>query len=187
MGIEQSEQADKNVILRVINGDKEAFRILFDRYAGMWFMFAFNLCGNYDTAADLVQEALIKAYQSLDRLKEPSSFPSWVAGIIKNTYRNLERKKSIPSIPLEDIKDKIFVSPDSDTSHSYSKEERAALNKYIEALPDKYKEVVMLRYADDYSYKKIAEILNVPETTVTMRLAYARKILLQNAKEDGLL
>lgn len=187
MGIEHDNRDDEKLILSVLSGNKEDFGILFNRYAGMWLMYAYNLCGNYDTSADIVQEALLRAYKSLDRIRDFKSFPSWVAGIIKNTYRNLERKKSIPTIPLDNLKDKGFEPSDSDTFSSPKKYKEVSAMKYISQLPEKYKEVIMLRFKDDCSYRKIADILGIPETTVTMRIAYARRMLIQSAKEDGLL
>jgi len=187
MGIELKNLTDEEIIRIILSGDKEAFRILVDRYAGMFFGYALSDCGDYETASDLVQESLITAYNQLDRLRDPSSFPSWVAGIIKNTYRNLGRKRSIPTIPLEYLKKMGFDPPDSDPKQTYSEEELDTIMKYVYSLPEKYREVVMLRYVEDFSYKKIAEVLNIPETTVTMRLMYAHRQLINKAKEDGLI
>ncbi len=187
MEIVNTNLSDKEVIQSIINGNKEAFKILFDRYAGMWLGYAYTLCRDHDIAADIVQESMITAYNCLDRIRDTASFPSWVAGIIKNTYRNLVRKKTISTIPLDDLVEKGLDPPDSDISLSQNKEELAAVMKYIDSLPEIYKEVVMLRYIEDFSYKKISELLNIPETTVTMRLAHARKQLILKAKEDGLL
>ncbi len=187
MGIERNIQTDEEIIQSILGGDKEVFRVLVDRYAGMFIGYALNLCGDYETASDLVQEALISAYNCLDRLRDRSSFPSWVAGIMKNIYRNLGRKKSIPTIPLEFLKEKGFDPPDSDIKSTYSEEELGMVMKCVYSLPEKYREVLMLRYVEDFSYKKIAEVLNIPESTVNMRLMYAHRQLIKKAKEDGLI
>ena len=181
------EKKDEEIMSAVLGGDKEAYGILVDRYTEMLFGYAFNLCGDYDSAADLAQETFITAYNCLDRLKNPSSFSSWIAGIMKNKYRNLGRERTIPTIPLEYLKDKGFEPPDSDTKPQYSNEDLNKIMKNLYSLPEKYREVLILRYMKDFSYKEIAAFLHLSVSTVTMRLIYARRLLIKKAKEDGLL
>ena len=187
MGIDQKGQSDVDVIHRVLNGDREAFGILVERYASIFYAYAYNLCKDYDTAADLVQEGLIAAYNSLDRLRNPGIFCSWVVKIIKNKYRDLGRKKSVPTIPLEQLKETGFEPSDSDTSQPHSKEDLSFVMKCVDSLPEKYREVTLLKYIEDMSYQTISNILNLPVTTVATRLVYARRLLIKMAKEGGLL
>ena len=186
MGAELHKSSDSEIIQVILNGNKEAFGILVERYSPMFYGFAFNCCRDYDTAADLVQQGLIAAYNNLDRLRDPSSFSSWVAGIIKNKYRNLGRKKTVPTVPLDDLIEKGFEPPDSDTQSPIKKEELQRIRHYISQLPEKYREVILLRYVEDFSYKKIADILNQTISTITMRLMYARRMLVEKARKDGL-
>ncbi len=187
MGIGKQSLSDAEVIHRVLSGDREAFGILVERYSSIFYAYAYNLCRDYDSAADLVQEGLLASYKALDRLSDPNKFTGWVAMIIKNKYRDLGRKKSIPTIPLEHLKEKGFEPPNPDTALPFADEELKLIMGYIDALPEKYREVTMLKYIEDLSYKEIGELLNVPESTVAMRLVYARKRLVKMAKEGGLL
>jgi RNA polymerase sigma-70 factor, ECF subfamily len=177
-------QTDEEIIQSVLNGDKEMYGLLVNRYQRMVLGYGYQLCRNQDTASDLAQETFITAYNSLDRLKEPAAFPGWLLGILKNKYRNLERVNKIPTISLSELG---LDFPDSDQRPMYSEEQLEKISHYVSSLPEKYREVVLLKYLQDFSYKEIARILDIPVTTVTMRLIYARKFLMKKAKEDGLL
>lgn len=175
---------DTEIIKSVLTGNRDMFGQLLDRYQQLVFGYAYHLCRNRDTAEDLTQETFITAYKSLDRLKDPAVFPGWILGILKNKYRNLGRENKIPTIPLSDLG---IDLPDSDQQELFSQSELDKVVTYVYSLPEKYKEVILLKYLEDYTYQEIAEILNIPISTVTMRLIYARAFLVKKAKGDGLL
>lgn len=175
---------DVEIIKSVLEGNKDMFSHLVDRYQQMIFGYAFHLCRNRATADDLTQETFITAYKSLDRLKEPGAFPGWMLGILKNKYRNLARDNKIPTIPLSELG---IDLPDSGQQETFSQDDLDKIVKYVYSLPEKYKEVILLKYVKDFSYKEIADILGIPVSTVTMRLIYGRKLLVEKAKKDGLL
>ena len=160
------------------------YGLLMDKYQNLVKGYAYHLCRNVETAADLTQESFITAYQCLGRLKEPNAFPGWILGILKNKYRNLGRENKIPTISLSELG---FDLPDSVQNPAYSDEQLEKISNYVYSLPDKYREVILLRYLHDSSYKEIARILGIPVTTVTKRLLYARGFLLSKAKGDGLI
>ncbi len=180
----KDKQTDEEIIQSVLTGDKEMFSLLVNRYQRMVLGYGYQLSRNQDTASDLVQETFITAYNSLDRLKEPAAFPGWLLGILKNKWQNLGRENKIPTISLNELG---LDLPDSGQSPMYSEEQLEKISNYVSSLPEKYREVVLLKYLQDFSYKEIARILEIPVTTVTMRLIYARKFLMKKAKEDGLL
>ena len=185
---EKSTQlTDAEIVDRVITGDRDAFRYLLERHSPLFYACAYNLCRNYDTAADIVQEALLCAYKALDRLEIPEHFAGWVMAIIRNKYRDLGRKKTLSTIPLESLEKKGLEPPDPDNRPPYHDEEYRILTKYMQSLPDIYREIMLLRYVEDLSYKEIAKTLHLPPTTVTNRLTYARRMLIKMAKEGGLL
>lgn len=175
---------DEVIIQSILNGDKEMYSLLVDRYQNMVLGHALHLCKNQDTASDLAQETFIAAYNTLDSLKEPVSFPGWLMGIVRNKYRNLGRDNKIPTISLTELGMEI---PDSGQPSAYSEEQLEKISKYVSSLPEEYQDVVLLRYLQGYSYKEMARILQVPVTTVTGRLTQARRFLLKKAREGGLI
>ena len=184
MNQNQDHQSDKEIIQSILNGDKEMYRLLVDRYQHMVLGYAYQLCKNQDTASDLAQETFIAAYNALDCLKKPAAFPGWILGILKNKYRNLGRSHKISTISLSEIGKDI---PDSGQTPAYSEEQLEKISKYVSSLPEDYQEVILLRYLQGCSYKEMASILQVPVTTVTGRLTHARRFLFKKAKEGGLI
>ena len=181
------QHTDEAIIRMVLDGNTEAFGLLVNRYSPRLIGLAFNLCGDYDTALDLTQEALIAAYNSLDRLRNLASFPSWITTILRNTFRNLGRSTRLSTLSLDQLMDKGFNPPAPDCEPAFSEEDLRRVMKYVETLPEKSREALMLRYFDNMSYKEIADFLDIPLSTVTTRLNYARRQLVKKAKEGGLL
>lgn len=177
-------RTDEEIIQAVIHGDKEMYGQLMERYQNLVKGYAFHLCRNREVAMDLAQDTFITGYQHLGRLKEPKAFPGWLLGILKNKWRNLGRENKIPTISLGELG---YDPPDSGQRSSYSEEQLEKISNYVYSLPENYREVILLRYLHDSSYKEIAQVLGIPVSTVTKRLFHAREFLLKKAQGDGLL
>jgi RNA polymerase sigma-70 factor (ECF subfamily) len=182
-----SELTDEAVVRRVLGGDIEAYGLLVERYRARLLGLAFHLSGDWDGAADLAQEALVTAFECLDRLREPAAFGQWAAAILKNKHRNLGRRNEAQVLSLDQLAAAGFDPPGPEAGATMSDAERGALARCVGALPEKYRKPLLLRYIDEMSYRDIAAFLDVPVTTVTMRLTYARRMLVKKAKEFGLL
>ena len=178
---------DEAIIRSVLGGETESYGLLVERYRARLLGLALHLCGDYDTASDLAQETLIAAYECLDRMRDLSSFPAWIAGILRNKFRNLGRKNPAATVSLEQLMEAGFDPPGGDSAPATSDEVLGTILKCVESLPEMYRETLLLRYVEDLSYKEIAEFLGLPVTTVAMRLTYARRLLIKKAKEVGLL
>ena len=183
----QGEPTDEAIIRSALGGDAEAYGLLVERYRARLLGLAFHLCGDYDTAADLAQETLITAYECLDRIRDPSTFAQWIAGILRNKFRNLGRTSPAPTISLDQLIEAGFDPPNPDCAATVSDEELRQVAQCVESLPSQYREVLLLRYAEDRSYKEIADFLGLPVTTVTMRLTYARRLVIKKAREAELI
>jgi len=178
---------DESILAAVLGGDAEAYGVLVERYRARLLGLAFHLCGDYETARDLAQDTFITADECLDRIRDRRSFGSWLSGILRNKSRNLVRNNPAPTLSLDQMMEAGFDPPQPDNGPSLSDDDRRVLAECVEALPAKSREVLLLRYVEDLPYKDIAAFLAIPVTTVTMRLRYARKALLENAKTGGLL
>jgi RNA polymerase sigma-70 factor (ECF subfamily) len=174
---------DEEIIQSILQGNKEMYSLLVNRYQMMILRYAFFLCKNKETASDLAQETFITAYDTLDRIKVPAAFPGWLMGILRNKYRNLGREHKIPTISLSELGLDI---PDSGQPTTYTEEQLEKISKYVHSLPKDYQDVILLKYLQEFSYKEIANILNISITTVTGRLTHARQFLIKKAREDGL-
>jgi len=182
----EAQRTDQAIIEAVLGGDPEAYGLLAERYSARLFGLAFHLCGDYDAAADLVQETLVAAYDNLGRLQDPSAFPAWIAAILRNKFRSLGRKKPAAAFSLDQMMEAGFDPPSRQAPPGFTDADLACVARCVESLPGKYRETLLLRYTDNLSYKEIAGLLDLPVTTVTTRLNQARRMLVEKAKEAGL-
>lgn len=178
-------QEECAAIEQVLDGDKEAYALLVERYSGSLFRFMMRMVGHPDQAEDLVQEAFLRAYLSLASYNPQYRFSTWLFRIAKNLALNwIKRERRV--IRLEAIRS----TPDSppvelvndDQTHDPERHlERAELTELVqeclEALPPAYRVVVTLRHMADLSYAEIAASADLPINTVRSRLHRGRERL----------
>ncbi len=160
---------------------------------------AYRMTRNVQDAEDLVQEAYLKAYKYYEKFEEGTNFKAWLFKIMKNTFINNYRKRqqAPPQSDFSEIED-AFESQVSEevTRQIKSPEEELLENvldedvqRALDTLPDDYRMAVILADLESFSYKEIAEILEVPVGTVMSRLYRGRKMLEQAmlgyAREHG--
>ncbi|MEO6891833.1 MAG: sigma factor, partial [Ktedonobacteraceae bacterium] len=95
------ESADPRLIALMLTGDQKAFATLIERYQFMAQRLAVQLTGNQEVARELVQEAIVQAYLSLDRLRDTTRFKSWFYGIVLNVCRGYLRTQKLRAVSLE--------------------------------------------------------------------------------------
>ncbi len=162
---------------------------------------AFRLTRNAQDAEDLVQETYLKAYRHYDKFQEGTNLKAWLFKIMKNSFINNYRKKqrtppqsdfadlegSLESRVIEDAVSRI-KDPEEEFLESIVDEQ---VQEALESLPADYRMAVILADLENFSYKEIAEILDVPVGTVMSRLYRGRKQLeaamLDYARQHGYL
>ncbi len=148
------------------------------------FSFALSLCRDPTAAQDLVQETYVRALRASRHPEEASGIRSWLFTILHNVWRN-ERRRRIPE-PLECLPQRLEPRAPADADRILDDASASArLVLAVDALPDAYREVVMLRYGEGFSYQEIADILRCPAGTVMSRLARARGLLRDAVAHDG--
>jgi len=167
------EKTDEEIAREAQLGNAESFGFLIERYEPKITRYARKFIFNGEDAKDLVQEAFIKAYTNIQSFDAGRSFSSWMYRIAHNEFINAIKKKSRMPIFQFDF-DAVFPQPVADEtadSETNKKELRQMLDKCLGRLNPKYREPLVLYYFEDLDYKKIAEILEVPVSTVGVRLA----------------
>ncbi len=178
-------------------------RVLLPRLLGV----ARRLARNDADAEDLVAETVTRAWRALDSLQCAQAFKSWIFRILHNAFvSEVRRERARPQIediePCEDGGDEppfsLFEQMHQPFLLWFSNPEQAFLDKLLredieralDALPERHREVVVLADIEEFSYGEIAEALGVPVGTVRSRLARARgalqKSLWRQAREQGL-
>lgn len=162
---------------------------------------AFRMTRNSEDAQDLVQETYFKAYRHYDKFQEGTNFKAWLFKILKNSFINNYRKKQ--SRPLQtdfaEIEDAFENRLSDEVSRKIKSPEEEFLKDVLDEdvqqamdeLPDDYRMAIVLADLEGFSYKEIAEILEVPLGTVMSRLYRGRKLLehtmLEYARQHGYL
>ena len=168
----------ENDVLLAQRGDQEAFIRLINSCESSLYRVAKGFLKEDTDCADAIQEAILKSYKSISKLKNPAYFKTWLIRILINECNNLLRIKQ-KSFPMEIIES----TADSPVERTDFEELREALIQ----LNEKYRTVVGLYYFEDCSIKDIAETLSIREGTVKSRLSRARSMLaslLNQMKEE---
>ena len=152
--------------------------------------FARWLTRNDDAAADIVQDAYLKAFKAFGGYRGGDS-KSWLLSIVKNTfYTKYQIQKKYDRIFDSEYNDDEMVTDNADPEILYIQRENAQfLKNELEKLQLEFREVIILREMEGLSYKAISDILEIPLGTVMSRLARGRKCLYlsmtrQNRNED---
>lgn len=162
---------------------------------------ALRLSRNPQDAEDLVQETYLNAFRSLDRFEEGTNLRAWLFRILNNAFiSQYRRNKRRPSSSLEDVTEYylydhlaqggIAPKPENPEREVLERIGDEVVLRALEELPVEFRQVELLADVEGFSYREIADILNIPIGTVMSRLYRARrrlqKLLGQEAQEAGL-
>jgi RNA polymerase sigma-70 factor (ECF subfamily) len=178
------DEEESRLIARCVAGDVEAFRPLVHRYQRLVFAVAFRMLGSRADAEDIAQQAFVDAFNALDRFRpdgRPRAFSTWLLRIAVNRSKDVLKSKRRTEEPLErDVpggEAAFAYDPPTPEAHASRDERRAHLGAALLKLPTKYREVLILRDAEDLSYEEIRGILRLPITTLKIRVVRGRAML----------
>ncbi|WP_298210325.1 sigma-70 family RNA polymerase sigma factor [Ferrimicrobium sp.] len=169
--------------------DKKNFSSDAMQYAENLYSAAFRMTHNAADAEDLVQETFLKAYRGYDSFQEGTNLKAWLYRILTNTYINIYRaKKRRPDESnLEDVEDLYLYRRlgGLEAVQAGRSAEEEVLDRItdtdvkgaIDSLPDQFRLAVVLSDIEGFSYKEIAEIMDVPLGTVMSRLHRGRRAM----------
>lgn len=143
-----------------IKGDEKAFEFLMNLYKEGLYRTAFAYVKNEQDATDILQETVYKAYISIEKIKEPRYFKTWITKILINTSIDYVRKNKKVVYITEDLPE----NPGSYEANAI--DEKLDILNSIEKLDDRYKNVVVLKYFQDLTITEISQVLNCPSGTV---------------------
>lgn len=183
---QQEADSDWTVIQRVQAGSVADFDSLIRKYRERVYAIVYNMTSNREDAADLTQDAFIKAFQSIHRFQGQSSFFTWLYRIAVNgTLSHLRKNKLRTFFSFEKIHDEEkgseVISQLTDRTGGdrelFVKELQEKLNEAMQKLSIKHRTVVTLFEIDGLSHEEIAEVMDCSVGTVRSRLHYAKQLL----------
>ena len=155
------------------------FRELIGPHIDAAYSLARYLARDAAAAEDIAQEALLKAFRSIDSLRGGEVKP-WLMAIVRNAYFDWRRRDNGRMVtgPAADVAMAETAAEDSSAEDALIRQgDVAALRRAIETIPEPFREALVLRDLEELSYREIAEITAVPMGTVMSRLARARRML----------
>jgi RNA polymerase sigma-70 factor (ECF subfamily) len=178
--------------------DQAQFADLTMEYMGSLYSAALRMTRNPSDAEDLVQETYLKAYRAFGSFKEGTNLKAWLYRILTNTFINSyrARKRRPEQTDIDDVEDLYLYrrlggleavnasrSPEEEVLEHFTEAEVKAA---VEALPEQFRMAVLLADVEGFSYKEIAEILDIPIGTVMSRLHRGRKALQKTLHDFGM-
>ncbi len=182
----QSNADDVEWVEKCLSGSTDAIGILIDRYQSPIYNLCYRMTGSSEDAADLTQEAFLKAFQNLSDYQPKHKFFSWLYTIALNLCRNhLKRKGIVKFFSLNQSREEkktTFDPPSKGPSpedHLESKEKQTILKALVEALPSKQKNLILLRLNDHLSDAEICKINGITENNLRVQLHQAKMKLFE--------
>lgn len=188
-----TREQEAEIIRRVQSGDTEAYEALVTEYQKNVYNLALRMTGNPEDAADMSQEAFIKAYSSLALFRGDSKFSVWLYRIVSNVcldhLRRQSRRQTLSLSVEDDEGDEAQIDiPDLSQSPEELLERqltREAVRRGLDSLPPAQRQILLLREIQGLSYEEISAALNIDEGTVKSRISRARKKLCAFLVSDG--
>ena len=186
-----TEVSEKKIIEKVLGGDANAFEELVLRYEKTVYNLALRMVGDRDDAFDMTQEAFIKAYGSLSSFRGDSKFSVWIYRITTNVcldfLRSKSRKQQVSLTVSDDDEDAQLDIPDpkADPEQQLIKKISMQSVEGLKTLPDKQRQILVMRELCGMSYAEIGKALSLEEGTVKSRIFRARKRLCTFLLDSG--
>ena len=177
--------SDEKLAELVQGGDKEKFGLLMERYQPKLFRYGKRFLSDLDNIEDVVQDVFGKTYQNINSFNTSQRFSPWIERIAHNTYVNAMKKNSRGPLYLFDFDTLIShtVVEDPIIREKEKAEIKEMVDKTLSLVEPKYKEILVLYYIEDLSYKEISEVMHIPIGTVGVRVMRGKEILRQKYLE----
>ncbi len=184
-------QTDEELIVGFQKGNTAAFDQLVSRFKDPLTNYVFRFLGDWDECSDVVQETFVRVYQNRDSYKPIAKFSTWIYTIATNVAKSRLRRKGFMQLfsflNRRDEENGVFEVPDESSRADLRLEssmEEQRIQKALDALPLKYRQVVILRDVQELSYEEIADITGLSLGTVKSRINRARQRLQEMLKDE---
>ncbi|HTP78854.1 MAG TPA: RNA polymerase sigma factor [Bacteroidota bacterium] len=168
-----NDREDATLVADCLNGNRQSFETLLDRYQKLVFNLALRIVNDRDEAADVTQTVFIKAYENLHRFNPRYKFYSWIYRIATNESLNIVKARK----PVEALSDELESSDLAPDALLGILEDSRLMEEALGRLTPENRAVVVLCHVNGLSYREIGDVLEISEKKVKSRLFSARKQL----------
>ena len=174
--------SDSDLVGLARNGELAAYEELVRRWSARVLAICHARVRSSHTAEELAQESLLRGFRALGTLEEPAKFGPWLCGIASRVCLDWLKNGQAGQVSLDAMSDGhadhwVSRAEDSPAEAAEQADEQRRLLAEIASLPEPYREVILLYYYDDVTYRDIAAALGVSAATVNARLTKARAML----------
>jgi RNA polymerase sigma-70 factor (ECF subfamily) len=172
-----SEKKDGDLVRAALAGDKVSFSALVERYVSPIYKFSYRYVRNGPDAEDVAQETFLRVWKNLGRFDQEKNFKTWIFTIAKNASLDLLKKRKTISFSQigegDDVIDAVlapYVAVEETSKDFFDKNVlKRDFDAALARLPERYRDVMVLRYTDNLKFREIAERLHEPVDTIKSR------------------
>lgn len=172
---------DGDLVRQTLDGQTAAYEELVRRWSAPVLAFCHARVGSADAAEDLAQESLLRAFRAIGTLAEPEKFGPWLRGIALRVCLDWLKSRASRQVTFgalaQDPAESVIDGNCGPEQCCDRAEQLRNLAEQVQALPEEYREVLMLYYHQDATYRDLAETLGVSPATINARLTKARAML----------
>jgi RNA polymerase sigma-70 factor (ECF subfamily) len=173
---------DRELIDNFLNGDMNAFHALMSRYQRQVFYAVKAVVFDTEDAKDITQQAFVKAFQKIGRLRKKERFRSWIMTVAMNCARDHLRKKKDECELFENVHD----SGQSVEGIAMSREMVRKVKEAVSKLPHRQRMVLGLRLFREMDFEEISEIMEIKAVTARASFHFGMRNLLKRLKQEGI-
>jgi RNA polymerase sigma-70 factor (ECF subfamily) len=173
---DESSPDDATVIARVLDGDKQQFAKLVARYQAALYRHAVSIVLDYDVAADMVQDALVRAYTHLATCRDHARFRAWLFQMLRNRCLDHLKEARQRDVPLDDA-GPIVDGAEGPGALVERARLRTQITRALAMLPEAQREAFLMHYVEGISYDAMADLLDASVSALKMRVLRAREAL----------
>ncbi len=186
---EGTERADELAAIgEVLRGNKDAFRLIVDRYKGLIVRLSLSFLGNREEAEEAAQEIFLRAFRSLHRFSLDKKLLPWLYSIAVNHLRSAYGRMKRRDERTTAVEVELAAGGESDPQRLVMEDfERSALRQAVDSLPPTLREVIVLYYYEEMRVEAISSVLNIGVENVKSRLFRGRQKLRETLQKSATL
>ena len=162
-------------VTRVLAGDVQAFEGIVRRWQGPLVNMAWRYCRDRGRAEEMAQEAFVRAWRGLAQWRRESSFSTWLFALAANVFRSELKRFPTVTVPFDEAPEP--SAPATQQESLSKKQNHEVVRRAVLALPQRYREPVVLFYFHEMDLAAAARTMGLPEGTMKARLSRARDLL----------
>ena len=178
----ERDKEEARLLRAFLAGDNQAFVELTHRLEDALFAFCHRMLGRDLGIEDILQDIFLRVVRSAHTWKPTASVRTWIFSIARNLCYDELRKPLSESIDVEYLEDRNRKGPEADLE---SQRIRVSIHYAVAALPEKQREVFLLKEEGQLTFKEVAEVLDIPIDTAKSRMRYALRDLRDRLRRDG--